>query len=138
MTRTTYEERVTYSHEIDKLHESALDSVVLRVPLKRPLTRHQLVVASLVAERYSAAEISAVTGISERTVHWHTRRAADRIPGDLPPIERVCAWYRGATIQVLTGRSVFDPPATVTDCLARGDDDKLVGDNHVPPQAHPE
>lgn len=127
MTRTTYEERVTYGSQIDKLHESALGTVILRVPLARPLTRHQLVVASLVAERYTAAEISALTGISERTVHWHTRRAADRIPGDLPPIERVCAWYRGATVQVLTGRSVFDAPASITDCLPASRDSTLDG-----------
>lgn len=94
---------------LGSVHEAALAGLTLRVPLKRPLTRNQLVVVALIADMYSQKEIAALTGIMERTVRFHIRRAADRIPGDLPPTERVRAWYRGAPLPVLCGRSVFDP-----------------------------
>lgn len=109
MTRSAREIIGTYGQSIQHLHDSALASITVRVALRRPLTRNQFVVAALLAEMYSQKEIAAVTGIMERTVRWHIRRAADRIPGDLPPTERVRAWYRGASVEVLCGQSVFDP-----------------------------
>lgn len=109
MTRSKIEEVVNYGLTLQRLHDSAIAALTLRVSLKRPLTRHQTVVASLLAECYTQKEIAAATGMKERTIRWHIARAANRIPGNLPPTERVRVWYRGATIQVLCGRAVFDP-----------------------------
>lgn len=109
MTRSNIEEVVNYGLSLQRLHESAIAHLKLRVPLARALTRNQLVVASLLSELYSQKEIAAAIGMKPRTVRWHINRAADRIPGNLPPTERVRSWYRGATVEVLCGRAVFDP-----------------------------
>jgi hypothetical protein len=45
-------------------------------------------------------------GVSLRTVRYHLYEAAKRIPGDMPAEAKVVAWARGASLDVLEGRSL--------------------------------
>jgi DNA-binding CsgD family transcriptional regulator len=79
----------------------------------QPITRRQMAVIAMLSEGWIFKQIATFLGISLRTVRWHTTAAARRIPGDRPPIERVIAWYRGASLEVLTGHHVFSPAQLV-------------------------
>lgn len=93
--------------EIAKLPEEYLRTLTVRVPLRRPLTRQQLVIAALLNERYTLQEIGGMLRIARRTVRYHVEQAAGKIPGDGDPGERLVAWYRGASLVVLTGRHLY-------------------------------
>lgn len=78
-----------------------------RAPTLKPLSPMQTVVTMLAALGLSHEEIRAELKLgSLRTVRYHLNEAAARIPGDLPAEARVVAWARGATIDVLEGRTL--------------------------------
>jgi hypothetical protein len=83
--------------------EKMLEGVVIRVPCHPPLSRMQLVTVALLAEGYSPGQVSSVLGVTINTVDYHIREAAKRIPGDLHRTAKCVAWYRGASMVVLTG-----------------------------------
>jgi DNA-binding CsgD family transcriptional regulator len=116
--RTLEGEAALNLNPLDPTHQLPLTSPVghlireerlsLRVPLNLPLSRRQLLVVALLSEGYKLKEIADLIGIKERAVREHIERAAPRIPGDLPSQARLIAWYRGATLGVLTGKFVWD------------------------------
>jgi ATP/maltotriose-dependent transcriptional regulator MalT len=77
-----------------------------RVPTTKPLSPMQTVVASLLGLGLSHEEVREELHVSLRTVRYHLNEAAKRIPGDLPAESRVVAWVRGASIDVLEGRTL--------------------------------
>lgn len=78
-----------------------------RVPPLKPLSSMQRVVATLAALGLTHEQMRAELGnISLRTVRYHLYEAAKRIPGDLPAEAKVVAWARGATLDVLEGRTL--------------------------------
>lgn len=78
-----------------------------RVPTLLPMTTMQYAVAVLLGLKYTYGEVATALGISGRTVRFHTVRAADRIPGDLPTQMKVMAWARGASLDVLEGNALY-------------------------------
>jgi hypothetical protein len=52
------------------------------------------------------ADIASELHITRGMVRWHLNRIAARLPGDLPAKVRVMAWARGATLDVLEGRTL--------------------------------
>lgn len=78
-----------------------------RAPTLKPLSPMQHVVTMLAALGLSHEEIRVELKLNSlRTVRYHLNEAAARIPGDLPAEARVVAWARGATIDVLEGRTL--------------------------------
>lgn len=77
-----------------------------RVEPLKPLTPVQLVIATMLGLSYSHAEIAAELHITVGTVRDHLTHLAKRIPGDLPATARVIAWVRGASLDVLEGRTL--------------------------------
>lgn len=77
-----------------------------RAPTSHPATPMQLLIASLIGCGDSHATVAAKLGIRIGTVRAHLNRLASRIPGDLPAESRVVAWVRGATIDVLEGKTL--------------------------------
>lgn len=63
----------------------------------------QAAVVDLVGVLQSYAEIAALLATSENAVRELARRAARKMPGDLPTYARCCAWARGASYDVLVG-----------------------------------
>lgn len=74
-----------------------------RAPLLKPLSTMQEVVCNLLGVGLSYGEVAGELRISEDMVRTHTKRAAARIPGDLPAQTRCIVWARGATLDVLQG-----------------------------------
>ena len=70
------------------------------------MSKMQGVVAMLCGLGLSNEEIAGHLRVSKRVVIWHIRNAAAKIPGDLRAKERVTAWVRGASLDVLEGRSL--------------------------------
>lgn len=77
-----------------------------RAPTTTPVTPMQLCVATLLALGQTQGEVAAALGIGIGTVRDHLDRIARKIPGDLPREQRVVAWVRGATVDVLEGRTL--------------------------------
>jgi hypothetical protein len=77
-----------------------------RVSPKKPLTPMQWTIATLVGINMPNADIATELHITRGMVRWHLNRIAERLPGDLPAKVRVMAWARGATIDVLEGRTL--------------------------------
>lgn len=77
-----------------------------RATPSRPLTPMQLAIAGLAGVNLSHAQIATELHITVGTVRYHINRAAKKLPGDLPAEQRVVAWMRGATLDVLEGRSL--------------------------------
>lgn len=77
-----------------------------RVPLAIPPTRAQMVVAVLIAMNRTHAEVASEMHITVSTVRFHLYALAKKIPGDLPAEQRVVAWVRGASEDVLRGTSL--------------------------------
>lgn len=83
--------------------------VIERIPTYAPVSDMQFVVALM----YSAAPpmhmnaIARELGVEHCTIKYHIQQLARKIPGDLPPAERVRAWIRGATEGVLYGDRVL-------------------------------
>lgn len=80
--------------------------VVERVPTYNRLSEMQFAVATLLGMGQSYKDIGTQLHIAVSTVKQHVDVAASRIPGDLPAKMRVVAWVRGASIDVLEGRSL--------------------------------
>jgi len=76
---------------------------VERVPLDPPLTEWEELIAGLIAEVRNYHEIGDLLDMGWTAVRYHATRAALKVPGDLPIQMKLCAWYRGATLSVLTG-----------------------------------
>ena len=57
------------------------------------LTPREREVAALVAKGLPAKRIASTLGIAENTVRAHIRHAAERLPGDAPPIRRIAVWF---------------------------------------------
>lgn len=68
-----------------------------------PLTPMQLAVSELLGLGLTYGELAAHLKISEDMVRTHTKRAAKKLPGDLPAQAKVMVWARGATLDVLLG-----------------------------------
>lgn len=85
--------------------------VPARVPLARPATPTQELVASLLARHYDYRAIGVLLGLSRLTVRWYAKHLAAKIPGDLPMQMRIVVWYRGGSLEVLTGSALRHPPA---------------------------
>ena len=86
---------------------------LVRVKPARPLTPTECIVVSLLAFGENCVEVAVRLGVSKRTVKFHVKNAAQKLPGDLPAQMRVITWYRGATADVLTGdpmKGNFAPP----------------------------
>ena len=77
-----------------------------RVPTSSPPTPMQLVIAVMVGLNYDHATIAKELNIGVPTVRDHLARLARRIPGDLPATARVIAWVRGASLDMLEGRTL--------------------------------
>ena len=76
---------------------------VERVALPVPLTDLEELIAGLVAETRNYSEIGDLLGMTRFGVRYHATAASRKIPGDLPVQVRLCVWYRGAPLHVLTG-----------------------------------
>lgn len=74
-------------------------------PLK-PVTPLQLVIASLLGVGATHAEVATQLNIKIGTLRDHLNRLAKRLPGDLPAEARVVAWVRGASLDVLEGKTL--------------------------------
>lgn len=68
-----------------------------------PLSRMQEVVCNLLGIGLSYREVAESLLISVEMTKEHTKRAAAKIPGDLPAQARCIAWARGASLDVLQG-----------------------------------
>lgn len=71
-----------------------------------PMSRMQETVCILLGALNSYAAVAEHLLISEDMVRVHCKRAAAKIPGDLPAQSRAIAWARGATLDVLTGTTL--------------------------------
>lgn len=79
-------------------------SKIERVPLLAPFTPMEGIVAKMLASgQHNWRSIAEHMGCSWRTVKFHGEQAKKKIPGDLPTQLRIVAWYRGASMEVLTG-----------------------------------
>jgi hypothetical protein len=76
-----------------------------RAPLREQMTRSQYVVCCLLGIGYSHAQVAEELDISRGTVRHHINAAVKKIPGDLPPVARCVAWVRGASLDVLEGKT---------------------------------
>lgn len=77
-----------------------------RARLKAPLTRMQYAIVTLMGVNQDHKAIAAAMGITTHTVRDHARRASMKMPGDLPAQARCVAWVRGATEDVLEGKTL--------------------------------
>jgi hypothetical protein len=77
-----------------------------RVTPLKPLSRAQYTIAVLLGLRYSHHAIAETLHISVETVRTHMRDAAERIPGDMAREQKLVAWVRGASLDVLEGRTL--------------------------------
>jgi hypothetical protein len=77
-----------------------------RAPTLKPLTPMQYTIAMLVGINRPNAEIATDLHITPGMVRWHINRIAARLAGDLPAKVRVMVWARGATTDVLEGRTL--------------------------------
>lgn len=78
-----------------------------------PMSKMQELVCILLGALGSYAAVADHLSISEDMVRTHCKRAAAKIPGDLPAQARAAAWARGATLDVLTGTALRTEIMTV-------------------------
>lgn len=90
------------------LENAAEMNAVIRVPCHPPLSRMQLTIAALLSEGWHQHELAEILVVTRRTIEYHVDEASPRIPGDLPRTAKLMAWYRGATLAVLTGKLATD------------------------------
>lgn len=79
---------------------------VQRAPLSAPLSPMQEAVVMLIALGHTYGEIAEFLHLDTETVRYHTRAAADKMPGDLESRMKVIVWMRGASADVLTGATL--------------------------------
>lgn len=77
-----------------------------RAPTASPVTDMQFVIAVLLGLGLSHAAIAEQLKITLSTVRDHMRRLAARIPGDLTMETKIVAWVRGASLDVLEGKTL--------------------------------
>ena len=77
-----------------------------RAPLTAPHSPMQSLVCDFLGLGMTYAELAEELHISPDMVREHTKRAAAKIPGDLPAQMRCIAWARGASLDVLRGMSL--------------------------------
>jgi hypothetical protein len=82
-----------------------------RVQPLQPITRRQMAVIAMFGRVGLQADRHVPRCLDAHGAR--TRRPRQRIAflATVHPIERVIAWYRGATLEVLTGHHVFTPVA---------------------------
>lgn len=80
--------------------------VIERVATMERLTDMEMLVAILLGLNKSYADVARELQVEVSTIKTHADRAAAKIPGDLPSQARVVVWVRGATLDVLEGRSL--------------------------------
>jgi len=81
-----------------------------RVPLLKPFTTMEGLVAALLIRGDTRATIGKKLDISRPAVGFHLRNAANKIPGNLRQIMKIHFWGRGATIDQLTGEGWMPGP----------------------------
>jgi DNA-binding NarL/FixJ family response regulator len=91
-----------------------------RAPLFAPMTRAQQAVVAALARNAEYDEIARWLSVKERTVRYHVGEAARKIPGNLPPKMRIIMWARGATIDMLEGRTLGSPENLIADMKKTG------------------
>lgn len=79
---------------------------MIRAATTSPLSAMQLIVAELLGLGLPAEDVAIELHISIEGVRHHVKRAAAKIPSDLPAQQRVIAWARGATADVLQGATL--------------------------------
>lgn len=77
-----------------------------RAATTSPLSKMQELVCVLLGALGSYSAVADHLSISEDMVRTHCKRAASKIPGDLPAQARAAAWARGASLDVLTGTAL--------------------------------
>jgi DNA-binding NarL/FixJ family response regulator len=75
----------------------------MRAATTSPFSPMQLIVADLLGIGLSVEVVAAELHITVDGVRHHVKAAAAKIPSDLPAQQRVVAWARGATADVLQG-----------------------------------
>lgn len=83
-----------------------IGNVVERVPTLAQLTEMQFIVAVLLGCNKDYNEIAAELKIERSTVKYHAEEAAKKVVGDLPCAVKLAVWARGASRDVLEGRSL--------------------------------
>lgn len=61
-------------------------------------------VASMIGYGHNYSDIAERLRIARETAAHHAKRAAKKIPGDLPQQMKIVFWFRGAPIELLTAR----------------------------------
>ena len=86
---------------------------VRRAPLRTGrVSPMQEAVAVLAAIGLTNDEIADALSVGEAAVRFHLKALARKIDSDLPAKQRVVAWVRGATPEVLTGSGLKASVAT--------------------------
>lgn len=80
-----------------------MTATITRVPLHRDLTESERIVALLLARGFKPDKIAMRVGCAVNTVRMHIITAALKIPGNLPAQTKLIVWWRGASLDVLTG-----------------------------------
>jgi DNA-binding NarL/FixJ family response regulator len=78
----------------------------VRVATRKPLSPMQEIVCILLGVGLDFPEIAEALRTTSEAARFHAKQAARKIPGDLNTAERCRAWARGATMDVLDGRSL--------------------------------
>jgi hypothetical protein len=76
---------------------------MVRAELLTPLSVTQQLVVELLGLNLTHGEVGQELGISEDMAREHCKRAAKKIPGDLPAQVKCMMWARGANLDVLKG-----------------------------------
>ena len=79
---------------------------ITRVPPLRRLTPMEQIITALLAKGLNYPQAGQVLGIKPSVAKMHCHAVAAKLPGDLPALMRVVAWWRGATLDVLTGANL--------------------------------
>lgn len=79
---------------------------MLRAATTSPLSPMQLIVAELLGLGLPADVVAEELKITIEGVRHHVKRGAAKIPSDLPAQQRVIAWARGASADVLQGATL--------------------------------
>jgi DNA-binding CsgD family transcriptional regulator len=74
---------------------------VTRVPLRRPLTKMEKTVVSLIGPGYTYDQAAEALGLAPRTVRMHCENAILKIPGTVPCLTRIVLWWQGYPIAAL-------------------------------------
>jgi len=82
---------------------------VTRNPPIESFTTMQKIVMAMVARNMTYDEIAERLAVTRHTSKAHAHAAAKKIPGDLPAITKIHFWYRGATLDQLTGEGWLPP-----------------------------